>query len=280
MWRKKSSIRGELTLTLMILLLKLFNTTMMSSESAGESVPSWLQRGTKQGSDHKSNNLRPVWRSGSAEHWLSLKMNKTFHHRGRTERILFTCKSCRFHQSGPSSASASRLRGWLWAESNPANNKHRRLKTCSYKNELHTILLLHFILPSLPWRWCPQSPAQMRFPEWTGGRVEADLNPRRNNALLIKDAPARILPLQYSPPANTGEQLQSCALAKILKLTGGFRKEGGHFFKLLSVKINKNWHKEFRGRWASLEKLDSMRKSKVWVWFETNKLKVSPFVSL
>ena len=36
-------ITGELTLTLMILLLKLFSTTIMSSESVGESVPSWLQ---------------------------------------------------------------------------------------------------------------------------------------------------------------------------------------------------------------------------------------------
>lgn len=36
-------ITDKLTLTLMILLLKLFNTTIMSSESAGESVPSWLQ---------------------------------------------------------------------------------------------------------------------------------------------------------------------------------------------------------------------------------------------
>lgn len=35
---------SKLTLTLMILLLKLFNTTIMSSESAGESVPSWLQQ--------------------------------------------------------------------------------------------------------------------------------------------------------------------------------------------------------------------------------------------
>lgn len=33
----------KLTLTLMILLLKVFSTTIMSSESAGESVPSWLQ---------------------------------------------------------------------------------------------------------------------------------------------------------------------------------------------------------------------------------------------
>lgn len=37
-------ITDELTLTLMILLLKLFSTTIMSSESAGESVPSWLRR--------------------------------------------------------------------------------------------------------------------------------------------------------------------------------------------------------------------------------------------
>lgn len=33
----------RLTLTLMILLLKLFSTTTMSSDSAGESVPSWLR---------------------------------------------------------------------------------------------------------------------------------------------------------------------------------------------------------------------------------------------
>lgn len=33
---------GQPTLTLMTLVLKLFNTTTMSSESAGESVPSWL----------------------------------------------------------------------------------------------------------------------------------------------------------------------------------------------------------------------------------------------
>ena len=48
---RRHLIRGEPTLTLMILLLKLFSTTMMSSESAGESVPSWLQR--EDGEDKK-----------------------------------------------------------------------------------------------------------------------------------------------------------------------------------------------------------------------------------
>lgn len=36
-------IRDELTFTLMMRLLKLFSTTIMSSESDGESVPSWLR---------------------------------------------------------------------------------------------------------------------------------------------------------------------------------------------------------------------------------------------
>lgn len=98
--------------------------------------------------------------------------------------------------------------------------------------------------------------------------MEADLNPRRNNGPLIKDAPARTLLLRYSPPANAGEQLQRCALAVILKLTGGFWKEGGHFCKLLSVKNKQKLAQKiqrvmsFVGKVGQYEKIKSL--SLVW----------------
>lgn len=56
---------GKLTLTLMILLLKLFSTTIMSSESAGESVPSWLQqkKGTRKTNELKKKIRTETYRS-------------------------------------------------------------------------------------------------------------------------------------------------------------------------------------------------------------------------
>lgn len=93
----------------MMRLLKLFSTTMMSSESAGESVPSWLW-------DESTEDAREpefcLTQTAAAPHGI-------------------TCKSCRSHQSGPSSSSGSRRRGSPSAGSNPAQKrgiKHVRVK--------------------------------------------------------------------------------------------------------------------------------------------------------
>lgn len=76
---------------------------MMSSESVGESVPSWLQRETRE------------MRTEALQHGRSYKNPST---------LCLTCKSCRFHQSALFSASASRRQDWLSAESNPAEKEN------------------------------------------------------------------------------------------------------------------------------------------------------------
>lgn len=82
-------------------LLKLFSTTMMSSESAGESVPSWLWDASREG-------------ARKPEFCLT---------QSATAPLVITCKSCRSHRSGPSSSSGSRRRGSPSAGSNPAEKR-------------------------------------------------------------------------------------------------------------------------------------------------------------